>query len=251
MKDNTYHLQRHIWNDVSEDWPFYTEEERQAFRRSKPQNLTPPGSDGSTGSVASGHSSSSSHPASPQPSLKRSASSAYLGGDASPMSDHIVSSANALAPLGPQAKKKRVSNYVKPSDLAASRSPMSSLGRSPSNSRSPLPASSTNVMNMTTESGESKTNAWLKTTTATSGVSETSKASSATAAPRFVQGDFLTKFDRVIHSDQRRLYKAEFNKDYTRYMALHRQLEKVSQRFTKLERQLQNTPETSHEHKVN
>jgi RNA polymerase II elongation factor ELL len=43
MKDNTYHLLRHIWNDVSEDWPFYTEEERQAFRRRKPQNLTPPG----------------------------------------------------------------------------------------------------------------------------------------------------------------------------------------------------------------
>ena len=89
MKDNTYQLQRHIWNDVSEDWPFYTDEERQAFRRRKPQNLTPPGSDGSTGSAASGHSSSSSHPASPQPSLKRS--SAYLSsGDASPLSDHLA-----------------------------------------------------------------------------------------------------------------------------------------------------------------
>ena len=89
MKDNTYQLQRHIWNDVSEDWPFYTDEERQAFRRRKPQNLTPPGSDGSTGSAASGHSSSSSHPASPQTSLKRS--SAYLSsGDASPLSDHLA-----------------------------------------------------------------------------------------------------------------------------------------------------------------
>ena len=80
MKDNTYHLKRDIWNDVSEDWPFYTEEERQAFRRRKPQNLTPPGSDGSTASMASGHSSSSSHPASPQPTLKRpsASSSSYL-----------------------------------------------------------------------------------------------------------------------------------------------------------------------------
>ena len=89
MKDNTYHLSRNIWNDVSEDWPFYTDEERQAFRRRKPQNLTPPGSDGSTGSAASGHSSSSSHPASPQPSLKRPSS--YLqGGDASPLSEHLA-----------------------------------------------------------------------------------------------------------------------------------------------------------------
>ena len=68
-KDNTYALKRAFWNDVSEDWPFYTEEERQQFRRSKPQNLTPPGSDGgiSVSSIGSGHSSSSSHPASPQP----------------------------------------------------------------------------------------------------------------------------------------------------------------------------------------
>jgi len=44
MRDNTYHLYRHIWNDVQEDWPFYTEQERTMLRRRKPQNLTPPGS---------------------------------------------------------------------------------------------------------------------------------------------------------------------------------------------------------------
>lgn len=44
MRDNTYHLHRHIWNDVQEDWPFYTEQERTMLRRRKPQNLTPPGS---------------------------------------------------------------------------------------------------------------------------------------------------------------------------------------------------------------
>ena len=70
-KDNTYVLKRAFWNDVSEDWPFYTEEERQSFRRRKPQNLTPPGSDGgiSVSSIGSGHSSSSSHPGSPQPTV--------------------------------------------------------------------------------------------------------------------------------------------------------------------------------------
>jgi len=75
-KDNTYKLKRAFWNDVSEDWPFYTEEERQAFRRRKPQNLTPPGSDGgiSVSSFGSGHSSSSSHPGSPQPTVNTSMS---------------------------------------------------------------------------------------------------------------------------------------------------------------------------------
>lgn len=33
MRDNTYHLHRHIWNDVHEDWPFYTEQDRQILKR--------------------------------------------------------------------------------------------------------------------------------------------------------------------------------------------------------------------------
>ena len=53
-KSNSFDLKRTMWNDVSEDWPFYTEQDRAALRRRKPQNLTPPGSD--TGSTSSGHS---------------------------------------------------------------------------------------------------------------------------------------------------------------------------------------------------
>lgn len=33
MRDNTYHLHRHLWNDVHEDWPFYTEQDRQSLKR--------------------------------------------------------------------------------------------------------------------------------------------------------------------------------------------------------------------------
>merc|ERR1719187_153476 len=110
MKDNTYHLRKDVWNDVSEDWPFYTEEERQAFLRQKPQNLTPPGSDGgSSNSVVSGHSSSSSHPSSPQQVLKRSSAYPTQGGgsSSSPLSDNLEKSTS------PVAKKKRVSNFMK------------------------------------------------------------------------------------------------------------------------------------------
>lgn len=44
IKDNTYHLMRHVWTDVQEDWPFYTEQDKQMLKRRKPENLTPPGS---------------------------------------------------------------------------------------------------------------------------------------------------------------------------------------------------------------
>ena len=33
MKDNCYHLNRAMWNEVNEEWPFYTESERQMLKR--------------------------------------------------------------------------------------------------------------------------------------------------------------------------------------------------------------------------
>jgi len=33
IKDNVYHLLRHMWNDVLEDWPFYSEQERQQMQK--------------------------------------------------------------------------------------------------------------------------------------------------------------------------------------------------------------------------
>ena len=33
VKDNTYHIMRHIWNDVQEDWPFYSEQDKQMLKR--------------------------------------------------------------------------------------------------------------------------------------------------------------------------------------------------------------------------
>merc|ERR1712115_450467 len=59
-----------------------------------------------------------------------------------------------------------------------------------------------------------------------------------------ISQDFKTKFVKIGSSEQRRVYKAEFNKDYNRYMVLHGQLQRVSQRFAKMQR----TPETSPEY---
>ena len=246
LKDNAYHLRKDVWNDVSEDWPFYTEEERQAFLRRKPQNLTPPGSDGgSTESAVSGHSSSSSHPSSPQPSLKRS--SAYpSNGDGSPLSDHVASQPST----SPAGKKKKVSNFMKPT---SSLSPMSSLGRSPNN-RSPsapvLPPAAPE------ESFESKTNAWLRGSMEsperplTRAQLKTNHQDVDKFSPsrKTVGTDFTLKFVRIGCREQRQAYKAEFDKDYSRYKILHSELDRVSQRFANLQQQLRHTPEASPDH---
>ncbi|XP_015604168.1 RNA polymerase II elongation factor Ell isoform X2 [Cephus cinctus] len=108
MRDNTYHLHRHVWNDVQEDWPFYTEQEKAMLKRRKPQNLTPPGSsDG--GSSGSGQSPNSTHPGSPPaitappPSVLASKRPGYYQG-----SD------------GLQTKRPRISHYRKPEPSSTS-----------------------------------------------------------------------------------------------------------------------------------
>ncbi|XP_022252048.1 RNA polymerase II elongation factor ELL2-like isoform X2 [Limulus polyphemus] len=42
LKDNSFSLLSHAWNEVQDDWPFYTPQERELMKRQKPQNLTPP-----------------------------------------------------------------------------------------------------------------------------------------------------------------------------------------------------------------
>merc|ERR1711981_212316 len=105
-RNNVYELRRSMWNDVAEDWPFYTEQDRAQLRRNKPQNLTPPGSD--TGSTSSGHSPSSTNPPSPPPitnTLKRHI----------PYFHHTPY-------LASEAKKKRWSNYKRPGGTSSSSS---------------------------------------------------------------------------------------------------------------------------------
>lgn len=62
FRDNAYHLANHAWNDVQEDWLFYTEIERQQVKRNKQQNLPlPSSSSDSDVSVTSNHSPNNNH----------------------------------------------------------------------------------------------------------------------------------------------------------------------------------------------
>lgn len=102
MRDNTYHLNRHIWNDVQEDWPFYTEQDRQSLKRRKPQNLTPPlSSDGGSSTSDLSPKSSHSSSGSPQQGSGNKRSSAAGGSSGDKYLD------------GPTSKKQRISHFVK------------------------------------------------------------------------------------------------------------------------------------------
>lgn len=132
IRDNAYVLHRHIWNDVNEDWPFYSEQDRSTLKRSvreihysicmaiyiivkycifsrKPQNLTPPLSSDGGSSSTSGQSPNSQHNGSPPPAVKRPSSQAP-----SSLNNNINLSNNINDKyLEPAAKKQRISHYKK------------------------------------------------------------------------------------------------------------------------------------------
>lgn len=106
-RDNAYVLHRHIWNDVHEDWPFYSEQDRSTLKRRKPQNLTPPLSSDGGSSSTSGQSPNSQHNGSPPPAVKRPPSQA-------PSSlNNNINSSNLINDkyLEPAPKKPRISHY--------------------------------------------------------------------------------------------------------------------------------------------
>lgn len=41
MKDNTYTLAKHAWSEIQEEWPFYSDSDRQLLKRRLAQNVTP------------------------------------------------------------------------------------------------------------------------------------------------------------------------------------------------------------------
>lgn len=109
MHNNEYHLHRHVWNDVQEDWPFYSDQDRAMLKRRKPQNLTPPGSsDG--GSSGSGQSPNSTHPGSP-PAIS-----------APPPPTNQKRPGFSVGNDGLQTKRPRISHYRKPDPSLSSSS---------------------------------------------------------------------------------------------------------------------------------
>ena len=127
-------------------------------------------------------------------------------------------------------------------------SPMSSLGRNPNNNSPTAPVLPQELSGVPLDlSGENKTEnvnpeifniteyrVWLKTNQGELGNSKNK--------------DFTSKVLRIGNLEQRKVYKAEFNKNYNRYMSLHAKLDGVSQRVGNLQMQLRYTPETSPDH---
>lgn len=257
MRDNVYYLHRHMWNDVQEDWPFYSEQDRQTLKRRKPQNLTPPlSSDG--GSSTSGQSPSSAHNGSSPPSGSKRPSMAGDDGAAGAM---------------PTSKKQRISHYKK--DILPDinrRGVTDSRDTSNMNPRS-RPHDSNRSSNYYHHHGSNVTPNAQESED--SGVSlsyslvpndvarriqqstgdvmadtlvisdrdnyddQISAYREETKKVKSLKDDFSDQFTRITTVEQRRKYKTEFDNDFQEYRRLHDIVERVSRKFAQLEEDLQ------------
>lgn len=226
-RNNVYELRRSMWNDVAEDWPFYTEQDRAQLRRNKPQNLTPPGSD--TGSTSSGHSPSSTNPPSPPPitnTLKRH---------------------TPFFPEASEAKKKRWSNYKRPGGSSSSSWDCKSPRLAGHNSLSPRLELDYEKVPATDDSAPDW-GKWGQQDEERVSNSPDQSAQMQLAPNRNM--DFITAYTSIVTLDQRQKYKADFNKSYPYYRKLHNVLDEVSKRFSHLENKLKQVSRGSEEFKV-
>lgn len=251
-KSNVYELKRAMWNDVKEDWPFYTAEDRAALKRRKPQNLTPPGSD--TGSTSSGHSPSSTNPASPpqiECGIKRNSFSSRFG------EEHSAS-------LPPSSKKIRVSSYKRPGESGrpAANSFLASAHVSPRGLQHlhlDTDSSRLDLPNFEQPPGhDDSAPDWAQFHDGEAARQnspgplrreeeeppeerrspEPGDGGGLVALATNTNKDFIHDFSTIVSAEQRTEFKAVYNESYTKYRALHGVLDAVSRRAATLEEQL-------------
>lgn len=225
MRDNVYYLHRHMWNDVQEDWPFYSEQDRQTLKRRKPQNLTPPlSSDG--GSSTSGQSPSSAHNGSSPPSGSKRPSMA--GGD---QDQGQV----------PTSKKQRISHYKK--DILPDINRSNVTPNAQESEDSGVSLSYSLVPNDVARRIQHSTGDVMAAVDSMSDRDNYDDQISAyreeTKKVKSLKDDFSDQFTRITTVEQRRKYKTEFDNDFQEYRRLHEIVERVSRKFAQLEEDLQ------------
>uniref|UniRef100_A0A4Y0BKA6 OCEL domain-containing protein n=1 Tax=Anopheles funestus TaxID=62324 RepID=A0A4Y0BKA6_ANOFN len=224
-RDGVLILHRNIWNEVQDDWPFYSEQDRQAVKRRRPQNLTPPlSSDG--GSSTSGQSPSSTHNGnSPQSGTKRT----VLAG-----SEEIGSA--------PTSKKPRISHYKKDTNSDHTRP---NLTPNAQESEDGVSLSYSLVSNDVAKRIESS----VCETEAEREPFDTGYLDGAQQMNGGGEDDFVNQFTRITSVEQRRRYKTEFDNEYKEYRRLHEVLENASRKFAQYEDDLLHEPKDTQRYK--
>lgn len=231
-RDGVFILHRNIWNEVQDDWPFYSEHDRQAVKRRRPQNLTPPlSSDG--GSSTSGQSPSSTH----------NGSSPQSGGNKRP-----VLAGGEEVGSAPTAKKPRISHYKK--EINHSDHTRANLTPNAQETEDVVGLTYSIVPNdVMAKRIES---AVCETEPERGEAFDTGYHHLDGGAQQMNGGeedDFVKQFTRITTVEQRRRYKTEFDNEYKEYRRLHGVLENASRKFAQYEEDLLHEPRETQRYK--
>ncbi|KAF9422484.1 hypothetical protein HW555_001882 [Spodoptera exigua] len=249
LKDNTYQLRRNVWNDVNEDWPFYTEEEKRILKRRKPQNLTPPLSSDSANSL------------SPR---------------ASPSGNKRASSASSAGSAASAAGGTRISHYRRPSPPSSGYATTSSGERQASDNEDDRTTvkkdgySNGYTLNYNTVKDlcpspvktngfrssppvEPQTNITEKDITNNEPLENTELApvpdENMTDLEEIERSSWISRqYPPITSSNIRRAYKNEFAELYTEYRSLYNRVAQVAAVFTRLEQDLKRAQPLSPHH---
>ncbi|CAB3244696.1 unnamed protein product [Arctia plantaginis] len=265
LKDNCYHLRRNVWNDVNEDWPFYSEEEKRMLKRRKPQNLTPPLSSDSANSLSPRASPSCSKRTStaplPVPSLPPNS------GAAAAASVSVLPSVADVEP--PAAKKQRISHYRRPSPPSSGYATTSSGERQASDNeddRTNVKKDNGYTLNYTTVKdlcpSPVKANGFRSSplveqnNIAEKEIANNVPLENPEIAPvpdeNMAEEESLDEIERqyppITSSNIRRAYKNEFAELYKEYRLLYARIAQVAALFTRLEQELKRAQPLSPHH---
>ncbi|KAK8727748.1 hypothetical protein OTU49_009445, partial [Cherax quadricarinatus] len=278
IKENIHHLARHLWSEVKEDWPFYTEKEKEVVKRMKPQSLTPPSGD-------SGQSPTSTHSLSPSsssqgvkrpheetidPTVKRARGSRWTGTKSRRENSRSETRSSSNLELNTQpdnkpnsyslnscSNNKQVSNGRHHQDERPQINGTTSPNRKPS-STSPIsqgsPRHHLNGLHTHHTSGNHSpingvtnglTNGHGNPHHRTNGHTRLDPSTPNSSPDSHyggeeMQPEYQKNYSTIVSVEQRSRYKADFNEQYQEYLELHGFIQERTQPFSNLEERLKN-----------
>ncbi len=279
-RENAYTLNKHLYSEVQEDWPLYSDGDRLLVTKnlrllnpkehSSSVNTMSVSLSSSSSSSMSSKSSSSSKPSSKPPSskppLSRIASKDFPKPNPAPKvnpmrtvqiaAEKLKAKIAHKRPLLPDVvdfkapKKTRIAHNAKKQSptadgSSASCSPPSKYDVSSTTKQSPDHLVSIHPSKPVEKEKKKRKEpeARSKVIESVGKLSPPSDVSSTSSGP-----DYLNKFTTITSHEQKQRYKDVFNRDYPEYKKMHSYVEGVTLKFTKLKEQLHNASEDSEEY---
>jgi RNA polymerase II elongation factor ELL len=229
-RDNTYSLLKHLFQEVKEDWPFYTETDRQLLKRRKANSSSP-------AALSPAHS--------PAQRVNVNLNGPVVPSAANPPSQPQTQKRTPPAPVDqpqPPIKRQRVT-------------PPAINGDPKKNDPKTDPSAPkvNKVSNANGGSGSTGSLAFskekLKLDSPNSlGESQENNNYLGDNSPDKHAPDFVRQYPMIRSNEQRQKYKRDFNAEYEEYRQLHAEIEQVSNMFRSLVEKIQHEEKGSEEY---